>query len=271
VIEDYQAKRKRGRLVARALMGGGLFLAAASALLTFVYVSQLRDTSTAGPTIAMGEVLVAGRDLPSRTLIAAGDVVVVRTASELIPAPALRSAESAIGSLTSVPIYAGEVMLASKFAAVDAAGFSIFPAGQQPTASSPDYRAMSLKIADANAVGGVVQAGDVVDVIFAFTYQPLTFGVDSAAEQDFAARILAERTVVLARAADIYTLRVEAAQAERLAALQAGGTTMHLLLRAGDDRREPRAAGAVFSSAAGEVIRAIPTIPPLRSPTPAPR
>lgn len=269
MIEDYQAKRKRGRVVARALMGGGLLLAVASALLTFVYVSQLSETST-GPTIAMSEVLIADRDLPARTLIGAGDVKLVRTAADLIPAAALRSAESAIGSVTAVPIADGEVMLASKFSAVDGSGFSIFPAGQQPTGSSPDYRAMSLKVADANAVGGAVKPGDVVDVIFAFTYQPLQLAVPSAAEQDFAARILAERAVVLARAAEIYTVRVEAAQAERIAALQAGGTTMHLLLRAGDDVRVPRTAGAVYSSEAAEIIRAIPTAP-APSPTPAPR
>ena len=157
---------------------------------------------------------------------------------------------------------------ASRFTDSVATNFAIFPAGEQPSGSTPDFRAMSLSIPETHAVGGTVRAGDRVDILFALGFVPVQLATGVSLEQDFAARIVAENVAVLAKddVASIYTFRVDAAQAERLASIQAGGGTIHLLLRAATDTRAPRASGAIYSSEAGRIIRAIPTASP--GPTP---
>jgi pilus assembly protein CpaB len=262
LIEDYQPKRRRARLVARGLLVAGIGLAFVSAALTYVVATRAPAAEAPAPTGV--DVLVATRDIAARTVIGPGDVRVARAAPEVVPAGALGQPEAAVGRVATAPIAKNEIVQAGRFAEGAGTGFAVFPVGIQPTGTAPDFRAMSLEIADANAVGGAVQPGDAVDVLFSIPFAPARLGTAATVDTDFAARILAERVAVLARSGTIYTVRLEAAQAERVAALQAAGATLHLLLRAGDDARAPRASGTVFSSEAGAIIRAIPTIAPPR-------
>lgn len=269
MIEDYQAKRRRARILSRGLLAAGIALAVLSAIVT--YAIATRAPGPDGASIVTAQVLVASRDLSARTVVTANDVRLARVTAEVIPEGAIRDAAVVVGRITTQPIAKNEVVLAARFTAGGGGGFAVYPEGQQPTGTTPDYRAMSLLILEQHAVGGAVQPGDVVDILFSLAYLPSVLGTGTnAVETDFAARILAERVTVLAKdATTIYTVRVDAAQAERLAAMQAAGATLQLLLRAGDDMRVPRASGAVFTSEAGGLIRAIPTLRP--SATPAPR
>ena len=261
MIEDYQAKRRRARIVSRSLLAVGIFLAITSAVVTYFVAS--RTPASEVPAFVTTHVLVAARDIPVRTMITASDVKVVQTTAEVVPADALREPGAAIGRIATQPISTNEIIRADRFSADATTGFAIFPEGQRPTGSTPDFRAMSLSIGDANAVGGTVRAGDRVDILFSLAFAPEHLAVSTPPGTDFAARILAENVAVLARdTLTIYTFRVDAAQAERIAALQAAGAVLHLLLRSGDDTRAPRASGAIFSSEAGGIIRAIPTIRP---------
>jgi Flp pilus assembly protein CpaB len=264
VIEDYQAKRRRARVLQRGLLALGVFLALTSAVITYYFAS--RSPAVDDPVTVNTQVLVAKRDIPVRTVISAADVTAVQTNSAVVPAGSLREPGEAVGRVATQPIAMNEIIHSSRFTDSASTGFAIFPEGQQPSGTSPDFRAMSLNVPDAQAVGGTVRAGDRVDILFALVFAPLQFGT-SALEQDFAARILAENVAVLAKdGGTIYTFRVEAAQAERIAAMQAAGATMHLLLRSGDDTRTPRASGAIYSSDAGRILRAIPTASPAPSP-----
>lgn len=260
MIEDYTAKRRRARLVARALLLGGLALAVVSALVTYAIASRVPPPDAASETVA---VLVAARDLPARVAITAADVRVARAVAESVPAGALAEPGAAIGRITTQAIARNEIVVPARFSETGgSAPFAIYPAGQAPGGSTPDWRAMSLAILDAQAVGGAVQPGDTVDVLFSLTYIPASIGVSAATDADYAGRILAERVTVLARKDNIYTLRVDAAQAERMAAMLAASASVQLLLRSGDDTRAPRASGAIYSSEAGALLRAIPTVRP---------
>lgn len=258
MIEDYQAKRRRARIVQRSLLAFGFFLAIASAVLTYYFAS--RAPAIEGPVTVNTQVLVARRDIPVRTVVTADDVMVVQTTAGVVPAGSLREPGEAIGRIATQPIAQNEIIHASRFTGSATTGFAIFPEGQQPSGSAPDFRAMSMHIPDSQAVGGTVNAGDRVDILFSITYVPDQIGLGPGAGQDFAARILAENIAVLARdQTTLYTFRVEAAQAERIAALHASGAQLHLLLRRSDDTRAPRASGAIYTSEAGRIIRAIPT------------
>ena len=270
MIEDYQAKRRRARVVQRSLLATGLVLALVSALLTYYFASRA-PAADSGATVATAEVLVARRDIAVRTIVTADDVQVVRTTAGVVPAGALRQPGEAIGRVATQPIAASEIIHPSRFTDSVATNFAIFPAGEQPSGSTPDFRAMSLSIPNTHAVGGTVRAGDRVDILFALGFVPVQLTAGVSLDQDFAARILAENVAVLARdeVSSTYTFRVEAAQAERIAAIHAAGGTIHLLLRAATDTRAPRASGAIYSSEAGRIIRAIPTASP--GPTAPPR
>ena len=244
MIEDYQARRRRARIVARSLFGAGIVLALLAAIAAYAYVTQTRPVAP-----GQARVVVAAHDIAARTVIGTDDVRLAEVDPAVVPAGALGDLSAAVGRAAAVPIAAREVLTPLRFAST-AAGIGVFPAGEQPTGNAPDYRAMSLNVLDANAAGGNVQAGDTIDLVFAFALEP-----------DVAARIVAERVPVLARAATIYTLRIDAAQAERIAALQAGGATVQLLLRAGNDTRSPRASGALFANEAGAIIRPLAGTP----------
>ncbi|MBI3522295.1 MAG: Flp pilus assembly protein CpaB [Chloroflexi bacterium] len=258
MIEDYQAKRRRSRRLSRVLLVLGVVLAVLAGAGTYLYAVNGRVAEMAPPPPALA-VVVAARDLPVRTTLAADDLKVVRTAPELAPPGALTSTEAAVGRITTVPMSNGEVVLPSKFTPGEGLGFSVFPAGQKPSGSAPDFRAMSISIPDAQAVGGSVQAGDIVDVVFAVALEPgrLTAGSPSAST-DYAARITYERVPVLARTITSYTIRVEAAQAERIAALAISGAQINLLLRAQDDTRSAGTRGALFSVEVATLLRGIP-------------
>src|SRR6185437_11051157 len=58
---------------------------------------------------------------------------------------------------------------------------------------------------------------------------------------DFIGRVVFENVPVLARTLTVYTLRIEVATAERLAALQAAGGNIQLLLQATSGPRDRRA------------------------------
>ena len=261
MIEDYQAKRRRARVVQRSLLAVGLLLAVTSAVITY-YVASRRP-AVEGAATATTPVLVAKRDIPARTAISADDVMVVQTTAAVVPAGSLREPNEAIGKVATQGIASNEIITGSRFSDSPSTGYAIFPEGQRPAGTAPDFRAMSMHVPDAQAVGGTVRAGDHVDILFSLAFVPQQLGTAIPSELDYAARILAENVAILAKdATTLYTFRVDAAQAERIAAMHAAGAQLHLLLRSGDDTRAPRASGTIYSSEAGRIIRAIPTSSP---------
>jgi Flp pilus assembly protein CpaB len=264
MIEDYQAKRRRTRRLSRLLLLLGFVLAALSAGATYLYATTNVGRPVLPGTVQTVGVVVAARDIPPRTTLTAGDLKVVQTAPELAPANALRVPESAVGRLTTVPIANGEIMLPSKFQAAEGYSFSVFPAGQQPSGSAPEFRAMSISVPDTSAVAGAVQVGDLVDILFVVSFETRPVGAPTTASAptttpsvEFAARIIYDRIPILARSASTYTIRVDTVQAERISALLGMGANPQILLRAQDDTRAVRTSGALASSEVNTLFRSI--------------
>jgi Flp pilus assembly protein CpaB len=107
---------------------------------------------------------------------------------------------------------------------------------------------MALNIPDANAAGGLIEAGDHVDILY-------TLAVAEPTRNDFVARIVIQDVPVLAKTITVYTLRVDATTAERLAALQASQGNLQLLLRAPGDARPAGTAGASFTAESQRILR----------------
>jgi pilus assembly protein CpaB len=239
--------RRRARLILIV----GVALALIAGVGTFVYASGAKaEAPVAVPTVA---VLVAAREIPAKTTLTAADVKLQDFNAEAKPPAAMSTADSALGKITIQSISIGEPILPTKFADPKNPAFVVIPASfigpdGAPAANSPNYRAMSITVPDSNAVGGSVQTGDLVDLVYTMQFDP-TVKLERPTPQqvsDFSAKIILERLPILARLASVYTIRVDALTAERIAYVQSAGGQLAFLLRAPKDERASGSIGATF-------------------------
>ena len=233
----------------------GILLAVLAGVGAFVVGSG--SQSSGPPPVETTPVVVAARDLARLTAIAAADVKVEQFPVTIAPPTALKDVKEAIGKVISVPLSAGEPLLPSKFGSATGASFTVFPPNAQPPAGqaippgTPDYRALSITVADGSAAGGAVQAGDLVDFLYTLTLDPAKYfqGNDPNRTADFSAKIVLQNVPILARTLTVYTIRTDAQTAERIAYITASGGTLQLLLRSGQDQRTAATGGATFGDA----------------------
>jgi len=249
-VEDRSGRR------ARLVMIVGILLAVLAGVGAFVVGSGSK--SSAPPPVETTPVVVASRDLARLTALTAADLKVEQYPVTIAPATAIKDPKEAIGKVLSVALAAGEPMAPAKFgSATGAAPFTVFPPNAQPPAGqaiapgTPDYRAISITVADGFAAGGAVQAGDLVDVLYTLSLDPTKFfqGNDPNRAADFSAKIVLQNIPILARTLTVYTIRTDAQTAERIAYLTASGGTLQLLLRSGQDQRTAATTGVTFGDA----------------------
>jgi Flp pilus assembly protein CpaB len=230
----------------------GLLFAVGAGATTFFIANTAKSEAPA--PIPTSSIIVAAREIPPKTEITTSDLKLVKMNSEVVPPAAITKAEDVIGRITITTISLGEPILATKLGGANGQVFVVFPSDALETngnikAGAPSYRAMSLTIADAQAAGGTIQAGDVVDVLFSFTFDPVKYLINPNPTRngaDVSARIVLERVPILARTAAVYTIRTDAPTAERIAWLQASGGVLQFLLRGPKDDRATGTTGATF-------------------------
>jgi Flp pilus assembly protein CpaB len=242
----------RSRRRARLVLIVGILIAILAGAGTFVLSSGSK--AEAPPPVATTDVLFAARDLPARSALTAADLKVQKYPVELAPPTALAKPEDVIGKIVQQPIAAGEPILPGKFAAAGAVTFTVFPPNAQPApnapipAGTPDYRVMSITVADASAVGGAIQVGDIVDLLYTFRFDPTIYftGTDTNRFPDFASKVTLQNLPILARTASVYTIRTDAQTAEQISYMIAAGGTLQFLLRAAQDQRQASTQGGTF-------------------------
>lgn len=242
----------RSRRRARLVLIVGFLIAVLAGLGTFVLSSGSK--TEAPPPEPKSPVLVASHDIPSRTALTAADVKVVQYPTDLAPVAALTKPDEVVGKIVQVPMSAGEPVLPTKFGAAGAATFTVFPPNAQPVAGqpiapgTPDYRAMSITVADGNSAGGAVAVGDIVDIMFTFQFDPTKYlsGTDINRLPDFSTKIVLQNINILARTGAVYTIRTDAQTAEKIAYLTSVGGALSMLLRAAQDQRQATTTGATF-------------------------
>jgi Flp pilus assembly protein CpaB len=248
---------------ARIILILGVLLALGAGTMTFFY-AQGAQTAAPPPEEPKVDVLVAARELPARTALTAADIKVAKLAVDAAPPTGLKDPKEAIGKILVTNVTTNEPLLPTKFAAAERA-FTVFPVGEKVEPGSPNYRVMTITIPDNNAVGGILVAGDSVDIMYVFAFDPATklqlpqgatgtgTGTGAAGTQqritaDTVAKIILGPMQILSRQANVYTIRVDAALAERIAYIQAAGGSLQLLLRAPQDDRAVTTTGATFAS-----------------------
>jgi Flp pilus assembly protein CpaB len=242
---------------ARLILIVGILLALGAGAGTFFFVSSAQQAQPP-PVLPTTDVLVAIRDIPARTALVAADVKIAKVNVEAAPPTALKTREEAIGKVLTQAVSINEPILPTKFAAADRA-FTVFPPNESFEPNSPAYRIMTITVPDNFAVGGILVAGDVVDVMYVFPFDPIAKldievpevvvpGEEPTEVADTVAKIILGPVPILSRDAAVYTIRVDTTLAERLAYIQAAGGTLQMLLRAPGDDRAAVTTGATFGT-----------------------
>jgi Flp pilus assembly protein CpaB len=230
-----------------------LFAVGAGATTFFVANTAKSEAPAPIPT---STIVVAAREIPPKTQITAADLKLVKMNTEVVPPAALTKVDDVVNKVTVTSISVGEPILASKLGSANGATFVVIPAtalapdGSIPP-TTPNYRAMSITVADAQAAGGSILPGDIVDVLFTLQIAPDKLFKNpnpSVNASDASARIVLERVPILARNLAVYTIRTDAATAERIGYLTASGGVLQLLLRAPKDERATGTVGASFDN-----------------------
>lgn len=209
----------------------GIVLALAAGGAAFFLSSQ---GSIQAAEVPMRNVVVAVRDIPSRTVIDGGMLTVRPVPDDPSTAQALDDPSLLIGRLTGVTIYANQVVTPNLLA-TNAAGaeFSILSPTETIGPDSPYWRAVSVTVPKDRAVGGHVEIGQRVDLF-------VTIGIDVLVPDENgklvsepdpvrgyqpgkATKITWEDVEVLAKDpdADLWVVKVDLHQAEEITHLAA--------------------------------------------------
>jgi pilus assembly protein CpaB len=233
---------------ARLILIVGVLLAVFAGVGTFVYASGAGGTTPAA-VIPTTPVVVAAREIPPKTTITQGDLKVVEYNLDSKPSAALAKQEDLIGKVTLTPISTGEPVLLSKVS--DGKNtFVVMPLDQigdngAPKPTAPFFRAFSITVPDADAVGGNLAPGDIIDLMVSLSFDPTKYYDRTLPTQttDTSVKIILEKVVILARAGGVYTIRGDTDTAERIAYLQSSGGKLSMLLRAPKDERAANTGG----------------------------
>ena len=249
---EYLGERRRRRII--VIVGAVLAVVAAGA----TYWVATRPS--AGPVVQpKRDIVVAAADIPARTVIETAMLRVRSVDDDPALDAVLDNPASIVGNLSAIDIAAGDPITASMFGSASGAGLAILGPQETVSPDSPIWRAVSVLVPSDRAVAGLIGAGDHVDLIVTLSPQlfdrsgglpiqapdtqtdpthvgPLTLGYYS----DMTTKVTWTNLAVLSvdSNASLYVLKVDEAQAEQIAHVQATGSSFTMALRPAADTRD---------------------------------
>ena len=279
---EFRDDNRRGKFI--IVIGVVLAIVAGGA--AFYLVNQAnQQAGQAG--LQRTPIVVAVRAIPARQAIVAEDVAVrdvpldPTNENGIVTDPA-----QVIGRIPAVTILQNQPVTQNMLASSQAGdGFSILGPEESVGPNSEAWRAVSITVPDDLAVGGLLKAGETVDVfVTAVVNVPQDIALQGKYTTDRSTKIVYQNVLILARKDAFYVLKAPIGVAEELAHLQAVGTaTMSMVLRPDSDLRPVDA--STLGETTNRIIQKyglpipqnypvgngpIPTAPPIASPTPIP-
>ncbi len=279
---EYQDPSRRGRFI---ILFGVLLAIAAGGAAFFLLNQAQQQAGTAD--LPKAPVVVAVRDIPARKPIEEGDVIVRdvpidRTNERGVYA----TVDLVLGRVLAIPALDGQLITSNMLASTTSGGqFSILDPTETIAPESEAWRAVSVTVTDDRAVGGVLEAGNTVDVFVTATVNvPQDLLEQGLYYTDKSTKITYQNMVILARTGSFYILKATLAVAEEISHLQAtGNAQFSLALRPEIDVRlaDVTTLGQTTNRLIAKYGLPIPetyppgggpvvTPPPVESPTPAP-
>ncbi len=279
---EFRDDRRRGRII----IGLGLILAVVAGGAAFYLVNQANQQAGQGELHKVS-LVVAAREIPARQAIVAEDVAIREVPLDPTNENGIvTDVNQVIGRIPAVTIFANQPVTQNLLASSQAGDeFSILGPNESIGPDSEAWRAVSITVPDDLAVGGVIKAGQTVDVFITAVVQvPPDISAAGRFMSDRSTKLVYQNLLILARKAQFYIVKAPIAMAEELAHIQVIGTaTMSMVLRPDTDTRP------VNATALGETMNRIiqkyglpipetyprgnvpvATLPPVPSPTPFP-
>lgn len=148
-------------------LSAGVVLALLAGLVAYTTLSRVAeapaDSAAAAPKVT---VLVASRNLPVRSVLTLDDLLEVELPPDAAPDGAARTTDSAVGRLTTTPLFPGEPILEQKL--VDPNVTS--PDGRKALFLLEDEVLMALASQDMLSLSGMLSPGDHVDILFSLDF-----------------------------------------------------------------------------------------------------
>ncbi len=213
------------RTRSRKLIVAGLVLALCAGIGSYVLISRAQQSAgnTAIPKVA---VVVASRTITSRTPITADDLQVREVPMDITNAQGTFTAtDQVVGRVAGVTILQGQLVTSNLFTfSAGTAAVAILDPNESVTPDSPDWRAVSISVPDDRAVGGVLVAGEHVDV-FVTTTVNVSEKANAGGQLygDKATKVTYQNIPILSKAGSFYVVKVTEQVAEEIAHLQASG------------------------------------------------
>ncbi len=232
-----------------------------------VYVALQASGLTDDVQVENRQVVVAVTAIPARQPIAEADVTVREIVADPTNETSFASVDEVVGRIAGVAISPGQLLAPNMLASTtEGQTFSILEPGEAFDPEGPDLRAVSVTVADANAVAGTLAAGQTVDLIVTMALNPGEGAGDPGTEPaQFVAgpstKVTLQHMTILARNGDIYILRSDVATAEKIAELTAAGGVFTMVLRPAEDDRTADTDGSTIDRLIEEFDFPVP-VPP---------
>lgn len=228
------------RTRSRKLIVAGVVLAICSGLGSFMLLSrasqQASDSSL--PTVS---VIVASRTIPARTALTPDDLALRSIPMDATNAQGtFTTKDQVLGRISSVAILQGQLVTSNFFAfSAETGAVSILSPEESFGPDSPAWRAVSLAVPDDRAVGGILDAGQHVDVmITTAVLVPQEILDQGVYYGDKATKITYQDVQILTKKGSFYVIKVTEQVAEEIAHMQASGVaSFTLALRPEVDKR----------------------------------
>jgi Flp pilus assembly protein CpaB len=265
---EYSDKNSRR---SKVYIGVGVIVALLVAATVYL---ALQASGLAGDReVEMRPVVVAALDIPARKAIEEADVVVRNVVADPTNEGAFTSLDQVLGRVAGVPVSSGELISANTLASTtEGSTFSIFAPGEEWDPNGPDVRAVSLTVADANAVAGLLVPGQSVDLIVTMPINPEIGQTAEGAEAQAAefvagpsTKVTLQSVTILSRNGGVYIVRADLETAEKIAELQAVGGVFTMALRPEEDDRTAETEGSTVDRLIEEFGFPVPVPPALEN------
>jgi Flp pilus assembly protein CpaB len=218
----------------------GVLLALIAGATSWYLINQAQQSAGQG-NLKKVSVVVAAKDIAARVPVVPDDVAVREIPLDAVSQNGIvLKPEDVVGRVLAVPALKGQPIYQNMIlSASGAAGFSILGPDETVAPDSEAWRAVSITIPDDRAVGGVLTAGQTIDIFMTTTVNVVPeIAAKGQYYTAFTSKVTYQDVVILARTGEIYIIRASLRVAEEIAHLMASGTaTFSAALRPDQDVR----------------------------------
>ena len=221
---EYKDSGRRGKFIIVL----GLVLAILAGGAAFFLINAAQQNAGQG-SLQKVSVVVAARPIPARKPIEPGDLVIREVPLDATNGQGIiDKPDTLIGKVLAVTVLKDQMVTTNLIASNSAStGFSILGPNETVSPDSEAWRAVSLTIPDERAVGGLLQAGETIDVFVTATVNvPPNLLLLGKYYTDRSTKITYQNLVILARSGTFYIVRASIGVSEEVSHLQASGNAL---------------------------------------------